>query len=322
MIDEGVTEPIPKPTSLPKVVSVPPQLCTFVEASSTNWSKELIELWGPITESEAKRRCELFLMSTHNVTTNIGNGKGLPPSTKLSPYLRFGLISPRTAFYSGARLRDLLWRDWSYYCWSKCGALREGECVVELMDGVVACYDEEEELRFKSWCVGNTGSGVVDSAMKQLWRTGYLPRHLRLLVANCLVEGLGVDWRFGRDWFERTLVDFDARINECMWQNAGLVGLDPFYVNMQWEVEGEEMGEELEELKWPKGLREVAKRKPEPRWIEEAQLRRDDFKKRGVYRAAKKIVNAGVRVNWENGGVIGVGNILIEEYKPYIDIIN
>lgn len=56
MIDEGVTEPIPKPTSLPKVVSVPPQLCTFVEASSTNWSKELIELWGPITESEAKRR--------------------------------------------------------------------------------------------------------------------------------------------------------------------------------------------------------------------------------------------------------------------------
>lgn len=39
----------------------------------------------------------------------------------------------------------------------------------------------------------------------------------------------------GRDWFAYTLVDHDPAINELMWQNAGMVGLDPFYRGLKWE---------------------------------------------------------------------------------------
>ena len=54
---------------------------------------------------------------------------------------------------------------------------------------------------FEAWCVGRTGAPLVDAAMAQLWVTGWMPRRMRLLCASCLVEGLGLDWRLGRDWF-------------------------------------------------------------------------------------------------------------------------
>ena len=63
-----------------------------------------------------------------------------------------------------------------------------------------------------------------------------MPRRLRLLCAACLVEGMGLDWRIGRDWFAYALTDHDYAINECMWQNAGLCGVDPFYRGLQWEA--------------------------------------------------------------------------------------
>ena len=89
---------------------------------------------------------------------------------------------------------------------------------------------------FEAWCTGRTGAPLVDAGMAQLWVTGWMPRRVRLLCASCLVEGLGLDWRLGRDWFKYAEVDHDFAINECMWQNAGLVGCDPFYRGLKWEV--------------------------------------------------------------------------------------
>ena len=54
---------------------------------------------------------------------------------------------------------------------------------------------------FEARCVGRTGAPLVDAAMAQLWVAGWMPRRMRLLCASCLVEGLGLDWRLGRDWF-------------------------------------------------------------------------------------------------------------------------
>ena len=89
---------------------------------------------------------------------------------------------------------------------------------------------------FEAWCVGRTGAPLVDAGMTQLWACGWMPRRIRLLCAACLVEGLGLDWRLGRDWFAYALLDHDYAINETMWQNAGLCGVDPFYRGLQWEV--------------------------------------------------------------------------------------
>ncbi|GMH49023.1 hypothetical protein TrRE_jg6872 [Triparma retinervis] len=194
-----------------------------------------------------------------------------------------------------------------------------------LLEGSGGGEGEETERRFRSWCVGNTGSKAVDRGMRRLWAEGWMPRNERLLCAACLVEGLGVDWRRGRDWFKHTLVDYDESINEMMWQNAGMVGVDPFYRGLKWEEVGEG-GEdggryELRDLILPKELREYAEMEPDKQWVDNAKARRDELKRRGVYRAGKKIVNSGVRVAWpglehpgkEDGDVWGVGRTPLEE---------
>ena len=98
------------------------------------------------------------------------------------------MISPQRAAKGGVRKRDLLWRDWSYICYGLLNPLRRGEAVLEFMDKSCSSNGNEEEL-FKLWCVGNTGSHLVDACMRQLWKEGWMPRRLRLITAACLVEG-------------------------------------------------------------------------------------------------------------------------------------
>ena len=64
-----------------------------------------------------------------------------------------------------------------------------------------------EREAFEAWCVGRTGAPLVDAGMRQLWVEGWMPRRVRLLCACCLTEGMGIDWRLGRDWFALTLID-------------------------------------------------------------------------------------------------------------------
>jgi len=184
---------------------------------------------------------------------------------------------------------------------------------------------------FNLWCEGNTGSELVDAGMRQLWKEGWMPRRIRLLSAACLVEGLGLDWRLGRDWFEKTLVDHDPAINEAMWQNAGLCGVDPFYAGIVWEQSpgGQEEREYVEKwsdepLIWPSSLKVYSSMKPPSQIIEGAKSRRQDLRERGIYKAAKIVSNAGVRVAWEGlstnssvkaGEVIGSGFVPIHELK-------
>ena len=80
--------------------------------------------------------------------------------------------------------------------------------------------------RLRAWQRGETGFPLVDAAMRQLWRIGWMPNYLRHVVAQFLVEYLDVDWKHGFLWFDYTLVDTDVAINAHMWQNGGHSGLD------------------------------------------------------------------------------------------------
>jgi len=54
-------------------------------------------------------------------------------------------------------------------------------------------------------------------------------------TSTFLVEGLGLPWQDGMLHFADFLVDYDVAINSNMWQNAGCVGLDPYYVGMNYK---------------------------------------------------------------------------------------
>jgi deoxyribodipyrimidine photo-lyase len=80
--------------------------------------------------------------------------------------------------------------------------------------------------RFAAWCEGRTGYPLVDAAMAQINQTGYMHNRLRMVVASFLVKDLGIDWRWGEQYFATHLNDFDLAANNGGWQWASSSGCD------------------------------------------------------------------------------------------------
>jgi deoxyribodipyrimidine photo-lyase len=159
----------------------------------------------------------------------------------LSVHLRFGTLSirraagvaqdrldapgdpsdPRTA---GARtwLSELIWRDFFQMI------LAHHPRVVD--QAFRPEYDRinwvDSPAAFAAWCEGRTGYPLVDAAMAQINRTGYMHNRLRMVVASFLTKDLGIDWRLGERYFARQLNDFDLAANNGGWQWAASSGCD------------------------------------------------------------------------------------------------
>jgi deoxyribodipyrimidine photolyase len=297
-----------------------PQMKTF-----PLWARQLLSDWGEVSEVEALRRTNLSRARSVESKPSYQLSEKGSKDTKLSPYLRFGMVSPQRAAMAGVRKRDLLWRDWSRVCFGLLNPLRTGKPVLEYMDkcNQFNNTDVKDGELLNMWIVGKTGSQIVDAGMRQLWLEGWMPRKVRLLSAGCLVEGMGLDWRLGRDWFKHTLIDHDPAINELMWQNAGLVGVDPFYNGIAWEAApSDEDTEYIEKwmnakLNWPSYLKTYATRQPLKNVVQTAKSRRNALQLKGVYKAARTVSNSGVRVAWPGlvqqdnsiapGEVLGIG---------------
>ncbi|KAF3769397.1 blue light photoreceptor protein [Cryphonectria parasitica EP155] len=86
--------------------------------------------------------------------------------------------------------------------------------------------DEVAELirRFNN---GTTGMGLIDASQRELLHTGYTSNRSRQNVASFLAKHLGIDWRFGAEWYEMLLLDYDVSSNWANWQYVAGVGNDP-----------------------------------------------------------------------------------------------
>ncbi|CAN7564238.1 deoxyribodipyrimidine photo-lyase [Pseudoduganella sp. LjRoot289] len=84
----------------------------------------------------------------------------------------------------------------------------------------------QADALFAAWCEGRTGYPLVDAAMLQLNRTGYMHNRLRMVAACFLIKDLGLDWRRGEAYFARQLNDFDLAANNGGWQWASSSGCD------------------------------------------------------------------------------------------------
>jgi deoxyribodipyrimidine photo-lyase len=156
-------------------------------------------------------------------------------STKLSPWLANGALSPRTVFQSlkahealrGANDStywigfELLWRDF-FRLWS----MKHGARLFRAR-GLGAEPPAHDPLAFARWCAGTTGQAFIDAGMRELAATGYLSNRMRQVVASYLVHDLGCDWRAGAAWFESRLIDFDVCSNQGNWLYAAGRGADP-----------------------------------------------------------------------------------------------
>lgn len=163
-----------------------------------------------------------------------GSGRdelGGDASSRLSPYLHFGCISARELEQRlgdgpgpEAFRRQLCWRDFYAHVLAHFpdNARREFQ---PRYRGTIRW--SRAKKRFEAWCEGATGYPLVDAAMRQLRREGWMHNRARLLVGSFLTKDLGIDWRWGERWFMRLLIDGDQASNNGNWQWIASVGVDP-----------------------------------------------------------------------------------------------
>ncbi|KZX01905.1 hypothetical protein JL49_02800 [Pseudoalteromonas luteoviolacea] len=162
---------------------------------------------------------------------------GYDNSTKFSPYLASGNISPRQIV---ARLKrceqihgandstywiffELLWREFFHH-----KAMIKGSKLFEFSGEAgkrpLTTYYPQ---RFLGWCSGDTVYPLVNALMRELNSTGFMSNRGRQIVASCLVNELQVDWRYGAAYFQQQLIDHDVASNWGNWQYIAGVGDDP-----------------------------------------------------------------------------------------------
>lgn len=152
-------------------------------------------------------------------------------SSRLSPYLRFGCVSPRAIESrlpegegAAAFRRQLCWRDFYHHVLFHHPANAREE-FQRRYRGTLAWHDDEQG--FTAWAEGQTGFPLVDACMRQLRAEGWMPGRARLVAGSFLTKDLGIDWRRGEAWFMRWLLDGDEAVNNGNWQWVSSVGVDP-----------------------------------------------------------------------------------------------
>lgn len=182
--------------------------------------------WSP-GEDEALHKARAIDLDGYDDRRNLPAEEG---TTRLSPHLHFGEISPRTVWHASdvgdvTFRKELAWRDFT--------------------DGVVlalpryaddngrAHYDRmpwrtgaEADGDLRAWQQGRTGYPIVDAGMRQLWRTGWMHNRVRMITASFLVKHLLIDWRAGERWFWDCLIDADYGNNSVNWQWVAGTGVD------------------------------------------------------------------------------------------------
>jgi len=181
-------------------------------------------------ELPGRRLLERFLDGPVRDYADAKDLPGADRTSRLSPYLHFGCVSPREiedrlprGRGAEALQRQLSWRDFHHHVLLH----NPDNAHVELQPRYRAMPWSHDAERFAAWCEGRTGYPLVDAGMRQLRSEGWMHNRVRLVVASFLTKDLGIDWRCGERWFMRWLVDGDEANNNGNWQWIAAVGTDP-----------------------------------------------------------------------------------------------
>lgn len=191
-------------------------------------------------ESAGLARLSDYLWNTKSVRHYHETRNGMlrfDDSSKLSPWLALGALSPRRVASelrrfeethgsgegTAALLYELQWRDYFKFLATKIGD------ALFSRDGLRSTPREwkQDSEKFQIWRTGNTGQSFIDANLRELLLTGWMSNRGRQNVASFLAKTIGLDWRDGARWFEAQLIDADPESNYGNWQYVAGVGTDP-----------------------------------------------------------------------------------------------
>jgi deoxyribodipyrimidine photo-lyase len=239
-----VRQPLPSPESIP-TDALPfdaGEIPDIIDLGFDNTEMRKLEnVIVPGGESAGLERVQEYFWNSGNVARykKTRNGLlGLNYSSKFSPYLALGCLSPKMIFHELQKYEEecvansstyhlffeLLWRDFFRLMGKK------HENHIFLKGGIRRA--PRNELRndmdaFNAWVEGRTGVPFIDAAMKELDHTGFMSNRARQNVASFLVNDMKVNWQLGAEYFESKLIDYDPCSNWANWNYVAGVGNDP-----------------------------------------------------------------------------------------------
>jgi deoxyribodipyrimidine photo-lyase len=234
----------PTPLATPKHLPAPrpwPKSLPLAELQlepKINWSAGLRAAWQP-GGAGAKSNLARFLKRAFNDYSEQRNLPGTPGTSRLSPHLHFGEISPRQVWHGVATmakrrglaengwrhsqfLTELGWREFAHHL-----LFHFPRTPTEpLRAGFNRFPWRRNSTWLKAWQKGRTGHPIVDAGMRELWATGWMHNRVRMITASFLVKDLLISWHIGARWFWDTLVDADVAQNTLGWQWVAGCGAD------------------------------------------------------------------------------------------------
>jgi deoxyribodipyrimidine photo-lyase len=190
-------------------------------------------------ETNALQRLQQYIHQSHSVAhykDTRNEMLGANNSSKFSPWLALGCLSPRKVFWEIQEFEsrvikndstywlvfELLWRDYFRFV-----AMKYGNHIFK-SNGIrqyALPWLKDKEL-FEKWRLGQTGFPLIDANMQELLHTGIMSNRGRQNVASFLTKNLGIHWQWGAAWFESQLIDYDPCSNYGNWNYSAGIGND------------------------------------------------------------------------------------------------
>ena len=212
--------PIKKAKSCQKIKSLKIEELGLLPKNEGDWHEKLIKNWDFDYDKLYKRIAD-FLENKVASYSDDRNMLAQDGNSRLSPYLRFGMVSPRVVFNAATNYENhqqfvtqILWREFAYHN----SYYYPEVSTKEIHEKYSAFKWEHDEKDFSAWKKSETGFDVVDAGMKEIYATGIMHNRARMVVASFLIKHLLIDWRKGEQYFWDCLVDADYAINPFSWQ--------------------------------------------------------------------------------------------------------
>ncbi len=230
--------PVAAPKSLdPVPESIAGESLDSLELQPTaGWDRKFWRHWQP-GETGAAESLDAFIEGAAHGYRTQRDFPDRTGSSRLSPHLHFGEISPRQIVSQvlsqswpanaqadiGHFIDELGWREFSHhlmYHFPRSVA----ENLNPKFDRFAWAAADADSL--DRWQRGRTGVPLVDAGMRQLWHTGWMHNRVRMVVASFLTKNLRYHWTYGARWFWDTLLDADLANNTQGWQWSAGTGAD------------------------------------------------------------------------------------------------
>ena len=199
---------------------------------SKKWYQKFSNYWKP-GEEAALEKLKYYI---NNHIDNYKEGRDRPDldqTSRLSPHLRFGEISPRMIVNQVIKskkldissltfLSEIGWREFSYSLLYYSKDLS----TMPINEKFSKFPWRKNEKDLNLWKKGKTGIPLIDAAMRQIYDNGWMHNRLRMVVGSFLVKNLLLNWTYGERYFQNTLLDYDEASNAAGWQWIAGCGAD------------------------------------------------------------------------------------------------